>query len=67
MACGKGRHMTERKCANCMWWWNADEFGLRGDCRAIPPQWPDRHGGVVWPRTYSDDWCGAFRMKEPSE
>lgn len=61
--------MTERKCANCMWWVNHsfDGYGEIGQCRgSIPNQRPDGKFGV-WPLTYSTSFCGAFRMKEPSE
>lgn len=59
--------MTERKCANCMWWdrpmdASTGEGGRYGQCRAIPPL-----EGRGFPLVHEGVWCGAFRMKEPSE
>jgi hypothetical protein len=61
--------MTERKCANCMWWSTMADKYETGECRGGPPQLiynanaDDFH--AFWPRTLKDRWCGAFRSKEP--
>lgn len=56
-----------RKCSNCMWWtYQAERWGV---CRGAPPQLSLVNGafGTLWPETDAFDWCGSFRMKEPTQ
>lgn len=61
--------MTERKCANCMWWVRIDGIVSErvGGCYGAPPQVGLHDNYARWPVTNESNWCGAFRMKEPSE
>lgn len=61
--------MTERKCANCMWWDRDGPFWKEWrECHGAPPVLHAASNNSLrrdWPKTNPDDWCGAFRFKEP--
>jgi|694.fasta_scaffold86090_1 hypothetical protein len=57
-----------RKCSNCMWMHRSPGLSDdEGECRAGPPERVEYARGHAWPWTYSDAWCGSFRMKEPGQ
>ena len=64
----KTNHQT-RKCGNCMWWSHIEGIVSEqlGGCRGAPPHVNDHDNYARWPVTGENDWCGAFRMKEPGQ
>ena len=61
----------ERFCRTCLFWDQADEEFLDGDCRRHAPRLSGQavpHGSAIhqdprqamWPRTCCDDWCGEY-------
>lgn len=62
------------RCGDCFWWRaGLPEWDGLGECLGGPPstapKWDEQDGPApnYRPRTRASNWCGAFRMKEPSE
>lgn len=62
-----------RICATCNWWdltfaeTDTDEYP-QSLCRACPPKAGKKKKGytpAVWPLTACDDWCSAWRKRDP--
>jgi hypothetical protein len=64
----------ESICGNCQWWESEVPVrGMRtsGQCRALPPRFNSVTGSTraraIWPTTFEDDWCAAFKAEDPED